>query len=194
MGEGGLSIPYPVDFWPDFPICHKFSSKINNFPTRYRGKFVLNILYKSHWLIFLTNSRVALVLETGNDYLSDRWSLFCLLMDYRAVFDFRFFPCQRDRKMAWSRLCRLWLLCSWIAMLWFQETACIKANRMLVEPIELYCTILLQVQGNQQRKLLLQTKAWNVDINCAGWWKGVYLFMFRSLANSTTMGGSDVQT
>ena len=48
MGEGGLSIPYPVDFWPDFPICHKFSSKINNFPTRYRGKFVLNILYKSH--------------------------------------------------------------------------------------------------------------------------------------------------
>ena len=146
----------------------------------------------------------SLVLETGNDSAnlcwSDRWSLFCLLMADRAVFDFRFSPRQKDRKMAWSQFlvsfCRQWLLswllCSWLAMLWFKGTACIRGNPMLVEPIELYCTILLQVQGNQQRKLLSRTKTWVVDINCAGWWKEVYLFIFRSLANSTTMGGSDV--
>lgn len=94
MGEGGWSIPYPVDFWPDYPICHKFSSKINKFPTRYRRKFVLNILYKSHWLIFLTNNYFqssSRPRDWKRLYLSDRWSWFCLLMAYRAVFDFRFF-------------------------------------------------------------------------------------------------------
>ena len=52
---GGLSTPYPINFWPKYPVFHKFQeSKTDRFFTQYSGKS--HISYPSLHVKFVLNT------------------------------------------------------------------------------------------------------------------------------------------